>query len=680
MIALSRHKTYSACHFSKYLAFLAIGFSICAGPAATGQKSPEPKTTATINKSQFLLANRWIQAEGSYRAGHWSGLQIKDLATQRTVKIPEAFSFTLQDGQVLRSTAMEITQPLSVRKLNPNPSASRYSEHLAGKEICTDFSDKERAVHVHWCGILRDGSNYFRQRITIHTGAQPLPATQICLLHLTDPGAHVAGTVKGSPVTDDTMFFGFEHPLSVSTVQNGDVLATLPRQLPIHPGESISYSSVVGVAPAGQMRREFLRYLERERAHPYRTFLQYNSWYDLGFQNEYDEAGALDRIHAFGTELEQKRGVKISSFLFDDGWDNPNSLWDFHSGFPHGFSRVSKLAAHYNSRIGVWLSPWGGYAAMKKERIAFGEKHGYEIVNKGFALSGPKYYRKFENTCLEMIRRYRVNEFKFDGTGNANRVFPGSIFDSDFDAAIHLFRRLRQQEPNLFINLTTGTNPSPFWLFDADSIWRSGKDHSFGGVGSSRQRWITYRDAQTYKNVVQQSPLFPLNSLMLHGIIYAKRVEYLNTDPQDDFWDEVESFFGSGTQVQEMYITPSLLSRKDWDELAKAAIWSRKNAQTLKDSHWIGGDPGRLEVYGWASWSPKKAIIVLRNPSDQPQTFALDIQSALELPVSAPKNYMARNSWQPTASSTPLPLHAGNKVQIKLKPFEVRTLDAEPVR
>ncbi|WP_433984484.1 hypothetical protein RBB78_06555 [Tunturiibacter empetritectus] len=37
-----------------------------------------------------------------------------------------------------------------------------------------------------------------------------------------------------------------------------------------------------------------------------------------------------------------------------------------------------------------------------------------------------------------MIRKYGVNQFKFDGTGNANTVFRGSRFDSDFDAMIHL--------------------------------------------------------------------------------------------------------------------------------------------------------------------------------------------------------------------------------------------------
>ena len=51
------------------------------------------------------------------------------------------------------------------------------------------------------------------------------------------------------------------------------------------------------------MRRSFLAYLERERAHPYRTFLHYNSWYDLGYFNSYDQAGALDRVNTFGHEL-----------------------------------------------------------------------------------------------------------------------------------------------------------------------------------------------------------------------------------------------------------------------------------------------------------------------------------------------------------------------------------------
>jgi hypothetical protein len=188
--------------------------------------------------------------------------------------------------------------------------------------------------------------------------------------------------------------------------------------------------------------------------------------------------------------------------------------------------------------------------------------------------------------------------------------------------------------------VTTGTLPSPFWLRYSDDVVRGGDDYNFDGVGSWRQKWITYRDEQTYRNIVVGGPLFPLNSLMLHGVIYADKVKYtdlhrLATSPADldpDLVDEIHAYFGSGTQLQELYVTPSLLTSKDWDVLAEAARWSRTNAAVLKDTHWIGGDPGKLEVYGWASWTPQKGIVVLRNPSDHVQEFSLDVGRAFELP------------------------------------------------
>ena len=92
---------------------------------------------------------------------------------------------------------------------------------------------------------------------------------------------------------------------------------------------------------------------------------------------------------------------------------------------------------------------------------------------------------------------------------------------------------LRAKKPDLYVNLTTGTYPSPFWLLYADSIWRGGEDHSFAGVGTNRQRWITYRDSQIYRWVVEEGPLFPMNSLMLHGLIFARYAERLSASGVD---------------------------------------------------------------------------------------------------------------------------------------------------
>ena len=37
----------------------------------------------------------------------------------------------------------------------------------------------------------------------------------------------------------------------------------------------------------------------------------------------------------------------------------------------------------------------------------------------------------------------------------------------------------------------------------------------------------------------------------------------------------------------------------------KQTKWSRSNAMdVLVDTHWVGGEPFKLEVYGWASWTP----------------------------------------------------------------------------
>jgi hypothetical protein len=645
-------------------------FLMVAGLAAfAGTAQGEVRTAYELQSSRLVV--RFRVEHGSLR-----GVWVEDPAGGARLAPGEAFSLKLSDGRVIAGSQMKIDSGPVLEKVAPVLSASRAAEGVAAKRICADLSGQDVSLTVHWCAVLRDGANYLRQEVTLKAGAGPVDIAEVRMFDFDAPDAEVVGKVPGSPIVDGNFFFGFEFPLSESAVKDGRATAMLTRVLPLEAGNSITYSSVIGVAAPGQMRRDFLKYIEQERAHPYRTFLHYNSWYDIGYGNRFDEAAALDRVHAFGDELVKKRGVTMDSFLFDDGWDDTTTLWHFNPGLPNGFTKIHEAAKDYGFGIGVWLSPWGGYSTAKKQRIAAGEKAGYETVKGGFALSAPKYYKLFESTCLEMISKYGVNQFKFDGTGNASTVFPGSLFDSDFSAAIHLIERLRQEEPNVFINLTTGTRPSPFWLRYADSIWRDGDDHSFDGVGSWRQKWITYRDEQTYRNIVVGGPLYPLNSLMLHGIIYAQKAHNLDTDPNGDFKDEVHDYFGTGTQLQEMYVTPGLLTKENWDDLAESAKWSRTNAEVLKDTHWIGGDPGKLEVYGWASWTPKKGIVVLRNPSDKAQEFSLDVGKAFELPERAARSYRARSPWMADKGTAAIRLNAGEVHRIELKPFEVVTLEA----
>jgi hypothetical protein len=630
-------------------------------------------TGGVLSLSNNLVAATWHVAGGRLGDGTWS-----DQTSRRPLPpLGSAFRITLASGVVVTADEMTLTGAPRVESLPTNGRSSRLADRFAGQQLVVSLSSPGIPGPVVWRAMLREGSAYIREELIIGPVTQDVSVASITLVSTHAPGAHVVGSVQGSPVVAANAFFGVEHPMSTCAVTDAEVSCGLARTVPIRRAHVVDVSAVAGLTDASQLRRSFLAYLERERVHPYRPFLHYNSWYDLGYFTPYTEHDAVNVITAFGHELVEQRGVVMSSFLFDDGWDSHKTLWKFNDGFPNGFAAVRTAAERFGAEPGVWMSPFGGYGEPRAERLSYGKQEGFETNERGFALSGPVYYQRFRDTCLDMIRRFGVNQFKFDGIGRATGVVAGSEFGSDFEAAIHLIRdELRATKPDIFINLTTGTWPSPFWLDYADSIWRGGEDHSFAGVGTKRQQWITYRDAETYRNVVQGGPLFPLSSLMLHGLIYAEHAENLDTDPGHDFTDEVRAYFGTGTELQEMYITPALLTPRNWDAIAQSAKWARTNADVLADTHWIGGDPARLEVYGHAAWTSRLGIVVLRNPSDKPSTYALDPARAFELPDGAATTYAARSPWPEDRAKPTLILTAGTPAIVTLAPFEVLTLEA----
>ena len=645
---------------------------------ALGTDDPALEASGSQRAQTLTLSNAAITAQWNVDAGHLHFLRLAE-PNGAVLPVPDdVFTIILGDGEPLRASEMRVVSSPRVTAIAPASGASRLAERLPGRQVAVQLEDFARRLQVDWRAELRDGSRYIRQQLTIRS-SKDMRVAEIVLVDLPAASATINGSVKGSPIIIDRWFASTEHPLAVNAIAGARVRSSFVRELPLRPSTTLELSSVIGTTRAGQLRRDFLAYVERERAHPYRPFLHYNSWYDLGYFSKFNEPEALAVISAFGDELHRKRGVELDSFLFDDGWDDPRTLWGFHNGFPRGFSAVREAAARYGAAPGVWMSPWGGYGKPKQDRLTNGKAQGFETNAGGFALSGPVYYRRFLDTCLAMIRRYGVNQFKFDGTGNADRAFPGSAFGSDFEAAIALIETLRREKPDLYVNLTTGTYPSPFWLRWADSIWRGGEDHEFVGVGSKRQQWVTYRDADTYANVVRRGPLFPINSLMLHGLIFARSAKDLQTDPQHDFPSEVRSYFGTGTQLQEMYVTPKLLDTASWDVLAESAKWSRRNAATLVDTHWIGGDPALLQPYGWASWSPRGGIITIRNPSDKVQAMGIDVQEAFELPPDAPRGFKARNAF-PTTRGRMIPSQfiKTQSQRVDLQPFEVLTLQLSP--
>lgn len=608
------------------------------------------------------------------RAGAFA---LADRAHGRTVPLAEAFQLTFADGMTIGLADLDLIDDFRAAPLSADANAVRLEGRKPGLRVSATLADARHRLQLQWHAQQRDGEAWLRMSLEITALVADESLAVVTMLRAEAPDMRVCGAHAGVPAVAGDLYLGIESPLARAETADAGACFALRRALPLSRGKPIALSAVVGVARAGQLRRDFAHYLEATRARPYEPFLHYNSWYDIGYLTPYTQAQALDRIAAVGRELHERRGVRIDSFLFDDGWDDLGGDWRFSAAFPKGFVPLREAAARFGAAPGVWLSPWGGYCEPRATRVTKGRALGYETVGDGFALSGPRYYRRFREVVMDLLERQGVNHFKFDGTGNADCVVAGSAFDSDWDAAIHLIGEIRAARPATFVNLSTGTLPSPFWLRHVDSVWRGGADYGEAGVGNPRERWITYRDAQTWHNVVRASPLFPLNSLMLHGVIFAQMNARLNRREGEAFRHEVRSYFASGTQLQELYVTPSLLAADDWDVLAAAARWSRANARILRDSHWVGGAPDALEVYGWAAWDEPAAIIALRNPHERAQTFVLDLRRELGLPDGASQRFAVRDPWGSHVGSLPARLEADHPQAVRLAPFEVLVLELQ---
>ena len=663
-----------------FILLLLVGLGVSAYAVDYPGKAPGAAVVtinpATISLQNNVLKQTWTVINNKIIPGKLTDIQGK---TSIDLSAAELFN-VIVDGKLLKSSELKMQKAPVEYKLVPNKETGQLAQSLGGKAVRAVFSSKNGKLIVQWTAILRDGSNYIQQQLVFSTHQPELNVSEY-YFELQTPGKASAGTVDGSPVTFGNFFFASENPMTKITLQQNEKTNLVQFRLPRYSGLSntdpFTTTFTTGVAPKNQMRRGFLYYIERERAHPYVQYAHYNSWFDLSYSElKLNEKACLDVIQHIGDSLEVKRGVALSGFVFDDGWDDNSTLWQFNSGFPKGFGPLTAEAKKYKSDIGMWISPWGGYNPEKAERLKYGATQGFETNENGFSLSGPKYYSRFKEVCLNRIQKNGASYFKFDGIGAANGL-NANKFEKDIDALFRLTGELRAAKPELFINMTVGTWPSPFFLWYANSIWRGSDDVNYMGQGTKRQQWSNYRDAMTYENIVSKAPLYPLNSLMLHGICIAKNGNPNEMDhTTEDIRNEIHSYFGSGTGIQELYISWSLLNADVWDILAESILWSRAHKDILADTHWIGGDPGKGEVYGWAAWNNNKATLTLRNPSNKPASIRIDIATAFELPANAATKYVLKSPWKADVAKPEINAIAGKTVTFELKPFEVLTFDA----
>jgi hypothetical protein len=578
-------------------------------------------------------------------------------------------------GSEVMVLPMKPSGQLQVEFIRVDSQALRQADRFGGNAVTLSIKVPEAELSGEFRVELRDGSHYVRLSVSLTGAGGNLDLGDLMWWELPGEGAAVIGTVHGSPVVWGNLFFMVEHPMSQHVLAEGRLVSQVPLIYVPEPDAPIERHAAIGVTPSGQVRRGFLAYVERERPRPYCPFVNYNSWWDISWgDRKMNEEECLRVIESFGKELVENYGVGIDAFVMDDGWDDNRTLWQFHEGFPRGFTPLRHKAEACEGRLGVWLSPFGGYGEAKKQRLLFGQQEGFEINPRGFSLAGPRYFGRFSEVCFRMIREFDCSYFKFDGIGEGSHVAGASReFGPDIEALLYLTRQLRREKPGVFLSITTGTWPSPGWLFFGDSVWRGGADWAAHGEGSTRQQWITYRDMEVYRRIVRRAPLYPLNSLMTVTVCFGQLGTALQMGREpEDVIDEIWMAAGSGTQNFELYLTPQLMNDRLWSVLAEALRWLRDHRRVLVDVHWVGGDPGQLEPYGYAAWAPEKAVLTVRNPSQKPQTLRLRLEDVWEVPPDfRPKGWCLRPRFVSRSCSLPEVVNLGQELEISLPAFGV---------
>ena len=460
-----------------------------------------------------------------------------------------------------------------------------------------------------------------------------------------------------------TLKLKVDYTLHLIAPETTPIVGKWSRKTNLKVGETWNVGAVVGVIAPGQARRSFLCYSERERAVPWRAVPAYISWYEVNIDRNNaapgNEAGALDPskrnmlesdclpiLSAWKEQLYDKYGEAPYAFVWDDGWDTYGE-WQFHAGFPQGFTNMDKIGRQMGAGQGAWLGPVGGYGTSGSYRRNYWSGKG------GMILSNPAYYNVFVNAVTGLLRDkgYDFRFFKFDGISDlfsATGPKANATGDEDAEAIIMAEQVLRGIKEDVFLNTTVGTWASPFWFQYTDAVWRQEKDYGeIGNNSNDRENWITYRDRLVYQNFVQNSPLCPVNTLMTHGFIFTNFSEPASTSRD---WNavvrELRCAFACGSGMVELYndyaLTNNLVNPATgkagelWKEIADCMKWQRKNADVLPDVHWVGGNPwtgSKSEVYGWAAWNAKNAVLTLRNGANNAQEYSFTLREALDIPA-----------------------------------------------
>lgn len=504
--------------------------------------------------------------------------------------------------------------------------------------------------------------------------------------------------------THGGVFFGIEYPASTNTITYhlNDQMELSCREMigKVIRNRWIGSDWIVeGLAPDHYVKDWFYNYLPDIYIARNRPYALYNSWYDLrspdfpGVQPDHvmNEKNILHIIDLFKKNMIEPYGIHLDAFVLDDGWDKYESDWQMRRNtFPHGIKPIVEALKPLGTTLGLWFGPTGGYS-FRMKRIDWMKAHGYETAGHtpGDAMmdiAGPAYSALFEKRTTDLARD-GVGYFKWDGiqfsSSEPENGHPVGYFSrrAALESLIAKCKAVRAVNPDEYLNITSGTWMSPWWLKFANQIWMQGADYGFADIPlvNERDGAVTYKDFVLYQDFHDQDVWFPVSNLMTHGIIKGN-LENVggNEDPLDKFTNDVVFYFGRGITMYELYISPDMLNADEWNVLSKSLAWAKDRFDILNKTYMIGGDLKKGETYGYVHFKQDSGIIAIRNPQMKMQTITVKLDPALGINASA-ANLVIERIYPTRWISSDL-YSAGATVKLPLQGYEAAIYEVYPLK
>ena len=600
-----------------------------------------------MTTQDFTMENERLRKRLSFRSGALAGVELTNLRTGVRTSFPDCEEFVIvyREGEVRKTL-----QSTRCRAVVVGPEEVAFAGN--GITVTERYRKTERDVFKRL--TVCAGREIFVEQLVCDT----YPTAQSFCWHsrVSDVDLSPFGSVVkpfllslGQPVYFRSYYTALVFPAAENTVAEQRV------SLRLHLGRTLAvYRSCEVVLGAGAaegydaVREAFFEYVSTF-ARAQKVFMTYNSWFDHLLK--IDEAKILSSFQRIYEGFRDAGLRPLDCYVVDDGWNDrtKREFWGFDdSKFPGGFARVSELTRQLGSGFGVWFGPRGGYehTVLFAEHL---EEMGYpkNRVVGDICVGSPRYIHDLCAKMRAFMTEYGASYFKIDGFAllacdDPNHGHPVGGRDGIYFYT-YLYERwmeelasLRELNPDVFLNLTTYTHSSPFFLQVAGSLWiNNSYDFGFSGRGDSLEACLTYKDHKYYDLMCVQQAQIPPQYIYNHEPIYANE----RTDtrlPEEErqvlqFSDEqFEKYLYAcvmrGSGFLEFYYSYDRLAEGEKFRInTRVCAFLEEHFEALSRVRFHGGNPEEDDVYGFFGQDEREALLSVRNPSAERKTYCLKL-------------------------------------------------------